>query len=238
MRPFRPMRAVITAATAGATLLTVAGIGPAAATDAGTPRQMWQRTSVYVEGDSLTVGTAAPLRSMLGRKLRALGIDAQIGRNTGTGLSRLGGDPRARRADIWVVALGTNDGPDPHALARYVQRSMRMAGDREVIWVTLRRPGGYGRVNTMLRTLDRRRERMHLVDWARRTQSRGGLIAGDGVHGTSTGYRMRARWIAAATLTAARERAARDSARAGSGGGRSTSRGEPPNATGPALTPR
>ena len=108
---------------------------------------------------------------------------------------------------MWVVALGTNDAPNPTAIRNHVKRSLRLAGkNRQVVWLTLRRPGGYERVNTMLRDLERSRNRLHVVDWASRTNQQRHLITGDGVHATHGGYQVRAEMIAQKTLHVASQR--------------------------------
>lgn len=169
-------------------------------------KQRGQRTSVYVEGDSLTVGAGPVIKRKLRSNVQSVGVDAEVGRFTATGMSRLAQDRRAQRARIWVVALGTNDGPDPAALKRHVNRSLRMAGpNREVIWVTVVRPGGYNRVNRMLRATDRKADRLHVVDWARAVRRSPGLIGGDGVHGTARGYEVRGSMIASEALQLARQ---------------------------------
>jgi lysophospholipase L1-like esterase len=181
-----------------------AGMSAPVATAGGTSqsdRAQLRQARVYVQGDSLTVGAAGPLRRSLGRKVGELGVDAAIGRHTETGLYRLRHDPRARRADIWVVALGTNDAPAPDVVGQQVRRSLQMAGPRRaVVWLTLRRPGPYGRVNTMLRRMPEQHPRLMVVDWARTTQRRPRLLAGDGVHATPHGYHVRAALIEAAAL--------------------------------------
>lgn len=192
--------AAVWGGTAAVALGAAAPAAPALAAGKA-ERAQWKKTRVYVQGDSLTVGAASPLRSTLGRKVRSLGIDAEVGRHTDTGLARLRSDRRARQADIWVVALGTNDAPDARVARGHVRRSLNMAGPgRKVVWLTLRRPGGYERVNRMLRRMDRSTERLHVVDWAAKTGGRYGLVAGDGVHGTAAGYRLRAHMITEETL--------------------------------------
>jgi lysophospholipase L1-like esterase len=168
-------------------------------------RERGLRTRVYVEGDSLTVGCAPAIRRTLRRHVRDVALDAAVGRFTDPGLSALARDPRARRARVWVVALGTNDGPDPRRIRNHVNRSLRLAGPRrEVIWLTVRRPGGYGRVNRVLRSMDRRSDRLHLIDWAGITARHPGLLASDGVHATPRGYRIRGALIARTALFLAR----------------------------------
>jgi lysophospholipase L1-like esterase len=200
LRPAMPRAALVALAV---TVCAAAPTPQAASSLAGGTggRAPWKKARVYVQGDSLTVGAERPLKTTLGRKVDSLTIDAEIGRHTDTGLTRLRSDRRAERAQIWVVALGTNDGPSKPTVRGQVRQSLRMAGPgRPVVWMTLRRPGGYERVNTMLRRMDRRLERLHVVDWARRTSSGPRLIASDGVHGTSAGYRVRAQMIAEETL--------------------------------------
>lgn len=201
----RRFAASAAAATMAVGAMTAAvGATPTATAATKAEKRQWAKTRVYVQGDSLTVGTATPLRSQMSKKVRSVTVDAAIGRHTATGMSRLANDPRARRSRVWVVALGTNDAPHPGTIRNHVRRSLRLAGEhRDVIWLTLRRPGGYDRVNTMLRDMDRKRDRLHVVDWARKTQSSGSLLRGDGVHATHTGYQTRARMITQTALAVA-----------------------------------
>lgn len=203
------------AVTAAATVALPAG---AAAAPKPAPAQLAQskRTSVFVEGDSLTVGAANGLRRKLAPHVRRVGIDAQVGRFTSTGLSRLARASRAERSRVWVLALGTNDGPNPQRLQQYVRRSLRMAGPgRDVVWLTIKRPGGYQRVNRMLRAMDARYDNLHVVDWARTVTRHPGLVGGDRVHGTSRGYEVRAQLIAEQALVLAQEPGASRTARTG-----------------------
>ncbi len=199
------MPKIFPALTAAALLATpVVVAAPAGAADS--PTAAARRTAVYVQGDSLTVGAGPYIKRRLRGDVRAVAVDAEVGRFTATGMHRLAQSPSARRAKVWVVALGTNDGPDPHALHRYVVRSLKLAGpQREVIWLTVERPGGYGRVNRMLRHLDQQAQRLTVVDWARRVHRTPSLIGGDGVHATAHGYQVRGALIA----RAARQLAAR-----------------------------
>lgn len=169
----------------------------AAGVPALTSAQRARQTRVYVQGDSLTVGAAPYLRRMLKGRVKGLSVDAHIGRHTSTGLSRTRGSASARRAGVWVMALGTNDAPSPRTVKRQVRQSLRLAGrNRSVIWVTLVRPGGYESVNRMLRKYAQRQPRLHVVDWAKQTQQNRSVLAGDRVHATSEGYRIRAAMIA------------------------------------------
>lgn len=147
---------------------------------------------VFVEGDSLTVGASPYLKRYLRGHVRSVTVDAQVGRFTPTGIAHLN-SPAARRANIWVVALGTNDGPDPARTKAWVSRVMRLAGHgRQVIWVNVVRPGGYQRVNTMLAQLDARYDNLSVLDWARYIRHNRALLSGDNVHLTARGYQLRA----------------------------------------------
>lgn len=192
---------VATAALACALLVPAGTVAAPASAATKAEQQRARHTSVYVQGDSLTVGASPRIKARLRHHVRSVGVDAQVGRFTATGMSRLAHDSRADRARVWVVALGTNDGPDAGRIKGYVLRSLRLAGpQREVVWVTLVRPGGYERVNRMLRALDRKADRLHVVDWARTVGRNPGLIGGDGVHGTTRGYRVRGDLIANTAL--------------------------------------
>ncbi|MDP4015272.1 MAG: hypothetical protein Q8P38_11730 [Candidatus Nanopelagicales bacterium] len=168
--------------------------------------QRARHTRVYIQGDSLTVGSSSALRRTLGRKVANVSVDAAIGRFTATGLARIRHDRRARKSRVWVIALGTNDAPRAHVMKRAVRKSLRLAGPRRhVIWLTVQRPGPYGRVNKMMRRLDRSSQRLHLVDWARLMKRRSGLLVNDRVHATAKGYRTRARLISQQALTLAQQ---------------------------------
>lgn len=146
-------------------------------------------------GDSLTVGCASELRANLNRKIKSATVDGAISRHTSQGISLLR-TSAARQADIWVVALGTNDAPSTGQTRSNVLKVLRMAGNRQVVWMTLVRPGGYDRVNRELHRLDRRYNRLTVVDWAKTVSRKRWVLAGDSVHLTPSGYRLRAEQIA------------------------------------------
>jgi lysophospholipase L1-like esterase len=104
--------------------------------------------------------------------------------------------PVARAANVWVVALGTNDAPSAARTRNYVMRVMSMAGPRKVIWVNVVRPGGYHRVNWTLAALAKRFSNLTVLDWAGLIHQHRALLRSDRVHLTSLGYRVRATVIA------------------------------------------
>lgn len=140
-----------------------------------------------VIGDSLGVGTAGALERKLGGRITS---DVKVGRSSAEGLKHLraalqkGGD-----FDRVVFDLGTND-ESAGELRRNIVRARRLAGDAPVYVSTVRGPGAKQK-NAMLRSLPG----VEVVDWARRTGNRPGLVAPDGVHATERGYSSRAQQL-------------------------------------------
>ncbi len=194
-RPLAPLARGVVAIVAIAAIATPI----VAATDAAalTERQRAQRTNVYVQGDSLTVGSGPAIRRKLRKSVNRVWVDARVGRHAYTGLARTKHSRAARRSRVWVMALGTNDAPSARMLRRHVRASLKASGrKRDVVWVTVQRPGGYSRVNRMLRRHARSHPRLHVVDWALHVKRNPWLLAGDRVHATHRGYDIRATMIA------------------------------------------
>ena len=157
--------------------------------------------TLYVDGDSLAVGTGWYLSSYLpGWTLRSTAV---VSRHASEGV--LSVEERAREGlleRVVVVDLGTND--DPSAVSRfagYVRDVVRVAGpSRCVIWSTINRPpyGGvsYDGYNAVLRGLDIRYRNLHVFDWARLAAAHSWWFGSDGVHPTQAGYRARAAGLA------------------------------------------
>jgi len=155
---------------------------------------------VFVVGDSLTVGAAGPLRADLRNRVAGVRIDAQVSRPASVGIALLR-TRAAQSSSVWVVALGTNDGPNPSVMRSYIAKVMRMAGpQRRVLWVNIVRPGGYGRVNVALKALENVYPNYRVVDWAQFVAAHRGFISGDGVHPSARGYQARGALIAEATV--------------------------------------
>lgn len=158
---------------------------------------------VFVVGDSLAVGAAGPLNEGLKGYVAGVEIDAQVGRHTsaGSGLLRAS---RAQRSSVWVVQLGTNDGPNPGVMRDHVQQVMRLAGPtRRVLWVNIVRPGGYGKVNAALKKLEHKYLNYEVLDWAQFVSRHRSYLSRDGVHLTSSGYQAMGSLIANATVNLA-----------------------------------
>jgi lysophospholipase L1-like esterase len=176
---------------------SVAGQPVAAATPIGAaPEVPLADPQVFVEGDSLTVGVATYLSGLLSLVGRPLTVDAQVGRTTAEGITMLS----TRTSEIGgtlVVALGTNDDPDPAAFAARIDQVMIVASGRRVIWVTVAR-AGWDRLDDALLAAPSRWANLEVIDWRPVIAAHPDLRASDGIHLTLEGYQLRAEFIAAA----------------------------------------
>ncbi len=153
---------------------------------------------VALVGDSLNVG----VEPYLAHALPGFGViaDDRVGWRTREGIAEIE-QGRARLAPHVVVSLGTNDPPGAVAAFRHdVARVTALVGPgRCLVWATIWRDGGPdGGFNAVLREAAAANRRMRLVEWAEMVQEHSDWLASDGLHGNETGYRERARAIAAA----------------------------------------
>lgn len=148
---------------------------------------------LFVEGDSLTVGSSNAIKANLSAEFRSITVDAEVGRSTPTGISRLNA---GQNANVWVVALGTNDAPDPKTMRRNVKTVLKRAGTRPVLWVSVWRSAAYGRVNRMLSRVDARSTQLSVLRWDTFIAANPQYLAPDGIHLTGAGYEVRGRMIA------------------------------------------
>ena len=156
--------------------------------------------SLFVVGDSLAVGTEAPLSQLLpGWRIKT---SAFTDRHTADGVAQIAAMPNL--PDVIVVSLGTNDNPsETERFAGEVETVMDSAGPaRCVVWVNIARPPyagvGYSGLNQVLTRVSLSRPNLLVVDWARISHSQSGLLGSDGVHATAQGYAVRAQAIASA----------------------------------------
>ncbi len=185
-------------ASAAVTTSIAAGTPAAAASPvaAAGPDSPLVDRRVFVEGDSLTVGMAALLPALLDPMGRPVTVDAQVGRTTAEGINSLETEG-SRIGGTLVVALGTNDLPDPTEFAAHIDQVMIIAARRPVIWVTVAR-AGWGQLDQTLITAQARWSNLEVIDWRPVITAHPAMRAGDGVHLTDAGYQLRALFVAAA----------------------------------------
>lgn len=156
--------------------------------------------ATLVVGDSLTVGA----------EIGGLGpddgvtVDAVEGRTTEQGAAVLEGTDLTGYDQV-IVALGTNDYTDSEEeFAPKIARVVKAAHGRPVIWVnvdtgtTKLAPAADG-VNAALAFVAQAPGNLTVADWDGYINGRkdaDDLRAGDGVHDSSKGYRVRAAWMA------------------------------------------
>src|SRR5512133_2327208 len=161
-------------------------VGPAPAADAGHGHH--RKPLVFVDGDSLAVGTGPYLPADLhGFNVRQ---SASISRHAPEGVQVLRGLGKLPR--VVVMSLGTSD--DPGAVGTFrtaVRQTIHLAGPRRcVIWPNIVCPpvGGssYAGYNHVLAQENRRHRNMRVVKWTRIVRQQGVALSADGVHPTPT----------------------------------------------------
>lgn len=172
------------------------GPSPAPSSPSGRARRL------VMIGDSLAQGTEPTLAGLLpGWEVVT---DARRGRPLAEGMRVLAALPAASRPTAYAFSLFTNDDPSRvAALEAAVRSSARRAGsDGCAIWATIVRPPvggrGYGPVNARLERVAAELGNVAVVPWAATVAGSPSLIAGDGVHATPAGYRVRAELYAQA----------------------------------------
>jgi hypothetical protein len=179
-------------------VLAAACAGSAVAVAA--PHRSSART-LYIDGDSLSVGTGWYLSTYLpGWTLRGT---VAVSRHAYQGVYSV--EARAREGlleHVVVVDLGTNDDPSAVSSFRdYVREVVRVAGpSRCVVWSTINRPPyngvSYSGYNDVLTVLDARYRNLHVFDWAGLARAHPEWFGPDGVHPTMAGYKARAAGLA------------------------------------------
>jgi hypothetical protein len=157
--------------------------------------------SLVMIGDSLAQGTEPFLGGMLNGW--QVTTDARRGRPLAEGMGILDATQLPSGKVVLAFSLFTNDAPgNVGALESAVRKSVAKVGSRGcAVWATIVRPplGGvsYDAANARLDALGRELGgRLQIVQWADAVARNPGLVGGDGVHGTSAGYRTRAQLYA------------------------------------------
>lgn len=160
--------------------------------------------SVFVVGDSLTVGTEPWLGADLRhRGWRLAGLDARIGRPVAEGLQVLRANSATLPGTV-VIALGTNDlGADRATVISWLSSARAILGHRRIIWVDLCLaasvdPGlaAYRSINAVLSEFAPQYG-VEVADWCSYAHAHGLNPGPDHIHYTAGEYRRRASFYAA-----------------------------------------
>jgi hypothetical protein len=168
----------------------------------GPPANLGGGNAVVLIGDSLAVGMAPALQSLLPD--RPVLVDARIGRPLDEGMAVLAGSKPPKAS--FAYSLFTNDDPIRiDQLDAAVRSSVASLGPHGcAVWATIVRPrvGGrtYGAVNARLRALaldPSLSGRLLIADWAAALRGhRKAWLAKDRIHATPAGYLARAQLYA------------------------------------------
>lgn len=163
--------------------------------------------SVYIIGDSLTVGMRNP--GGLEQKLTANGwivngIQAMVGETVGSALGRMTDRQAISSSDAVMVALGTNHvGASAEAFSADIQRMVAriksLNPDAEIIWVNAyTRNNNYDGVNNAINSQSSSLG-YKVIDWRAEARANAGRypFANDGIHHTAAGYSAKADFIVA-----------------------------------------
>ena len=178
--------------------LVLAAVATACQPPSPTPSRTARSCSVGVVGDSLAVGSSPFWQEAFSsRGCRLEFVNARGGRPTSEGVAVVEMLAAANRLpDILVVALGTNDSVDPRFFAPKVQRIMRLAGNRPVVWVNIDKPFVETTLNLTLDLADAMYPNLHVYDWNWFADRAPQIRLADKIHLTEGGYNLRAHLIA------------------------------------------
>lgn len=138
-------------AVIGLALALIGLVSPATADATVLPRPTLDRTSrVFIVGDSLTTGCDAAIKARYGYAGIPVTINARAGRTTDEGLGILLRSAAARQANVWVIALGTNDRLSERDFTARIAVARALAGDRRIIWIDVFRLGRDAPMNAAL----------------------------------------------------------------------------------------
>lgn len=154
------------------------------------PAPARQDGPILVVGDSISVGSAAAIRAVLGSDTT---VDAEVGRQFSTAPARVAAWV-SRNAGPIVVDLGANG----TVSASDVESVLTSAGDRPVVLVGTCVPRVWQNSNNSILRAAAARHGSHVVflDWASLVRSAGaGLLGADQIHPTPAGRTVLARAI-------------------------------------------
>ena len=147
--------------------------------------------SLYIVGDSLTVGSAPYIKSRCKKKGIDVNIDALTGRSTQEGALRI---DSGRSADVVVIALGTNDLGSPSAVQSAGNKMMNAIGSSTTTyWINVKKKNSDSssrEINKAIEKVAGNYSNLNVIDYF--SQVNDSYFAGDGVHLNSQGYKWRA----------------------------------------------
>ncbi len=163
-----------------------------------TPASQARSCTVGVVGDSLAVGSG-PFwqQAFSARGCNLAFVNARGGRPTSEGVGVVEMLAAAGQLpDILVVALGTNDRIDPRHFGPKVQRIMRLAQNRPVVWVNVDKPLVEVTLNFTLNVAKLMYPNLWVYDWNAFADRAPQIRLEDNIHLTEGGYNLRAALIA------------------------------------------
>jgi lysophospholipase L1-like esterase len=196
-----PIRSAIPLAVLVAASTFLAGCNPA-----DTPRARAGRCQVGIIGDSLTVGArdlGGISQKLYDNVCSTTAIDGKVSRSTAVGAGIVETwAAKGTLPSILVVELGTND-CSASAFERSARRIVAAAGPtRPIVWINTWRPSCDGAINGVIAALaaESRAQgsqggRLWVLDHRSWIASHRELLAGDGLHLTTEGYRQYAQRI-------------------------------------------
>lgn len=154
------------------------------------------KKSVYIVGDSLTVGVKPYLDSRYEQNggFELVGVDATQGISAMTAVKQSLDKKIARDADVWVVALGTNFGGGKEEFSDAVRYTVKKSDGKPIYWINVRNDDNIGNQNAVNRVLEKMSgtySNLSIVDYNGSSRKQKGIMAGDGIHLTPDGYKWR-----------------------------------------------
>lgn len=158
--------------------------------EAGNPAQ---GDEILHVGDSLAVGTNAPLKRLVGET----DYDGKVGRSSTATVASLKALIKDRHKVV-IFDAGTNDGSNAAALRASLRSAKAAAGDRDLIVLTVLSPPNTAKLNAVIRASGAK-----VLDWQGLVKRERIALDSMGIHPSGAGYAKRAELIADAIETEA-----------------------------------
>lgn len=137
---------------------------------------------ITMVGDSLGVGAKSGLES----RVPGISINAEVGRQYSTGAGIISDMcQNGTIGDTVIIELGTNG---PFSVQAGQDVINKIGSGKQIYFVTVAGVSWAGDVNNTINKLAQANSNVHIIDWAGAVSSNPGLLSGDGVHPTGSGY--------------------------------------------------